>query len=139
MVTHIIQEKIFIIHLQAFKSLGMNTFLLLQNEAELCSKITQTIINVVGIIALIIGIAETQQLNFRNPNKNHINIEMDLDMLLLRFTAIFSFLYMLFTIITGNFNKEVKRFRALNIINGVVSILQITLQIVFIYNLKNRV
>ena len=80
--------------------------------------------NVVGIIALIIGIAETQQLNFRNPNKNHINIEMDLDMLLLRFTAIFSFLYMFFTIITGNFNKEVEHFRALNIINGIVSILQ---------------
>jgi hypothetical protein len=94
---------------------------------------------VVGIIALIIGIAETQQLNFRDPNKKHITIEMDLDMSLLRFTAIFSYLYMLFTIITGNFNKEVKNFRALNIINGVVSILQTTLQIAFIYNLKNRV
>ena len=104
------------------------------------SKVTHTLINVLGIIGLIIGIAETQQLNFRDPDRTHINIEMDLDMTLLRFTSIFSFLYMIFTIITGAFNNNVENFpNELNIVSGSVAIVQISLQIAFIYNLKNKV
>lgn len=101
---------------------------------------THTIINVFGIIGLVIGIAETHQLNFRDPDKTHINLEMDLDMTLLRFTSIFSFLYMIFTIITGAFNNEVENYpNELNIISGVVAIIQICMQISFIYNLKHKV
>ena len=114
--------------------------ILLQEAAERVSKITHTIINALGIVGLIIGIAETQQLNFRDPDRMHITIEMDLDMTLLRFTSIFSFLYMIFTIITGAFNNNVEDFpNELNIVNGVVAITQIILQISFIYNLKNKV
>ena len=70
----------------------------------------------------------------------HINIEMDLDMTLLRFTSVFSFLYMIFTIITGAFNNNVENFpNELNIINGSVAIVQISMQIAFIYNLKHKV
>jgi hypothetical protein len=92
-----------------------------------------------GIVALIIGIAEIQQLSFRDLTRRHITIEMDLDMTLLRFTSIFTFLYMIFTTITGTFNKNVKNFQALNVAYGVMSVTQITLQIAYIYNLKNRV
>ncbi len=44
----------------------------LQIVAEYVSKLTNTIINVCGIIGLMIGLAETQQLNFRDPNKKRI-------------------------------------------------------------------
>jgi hypothetical protein len=51
---------------------------------------------------------------------------MDLDMTLLRFTSVFSFLYMIFTIITGAFNNNVVDFpNELNIVSGSVAILQI--------------
>ena len=111
-----------------------------QGKAEYVSKVTHTIINSFGIIALVIGIAEIQQLNFRHPDRNHINTEMDLDMTLLRFTSVFSFLYMIFTIITGTFNSHLENYpNELNIINGCVAIVQICMQISFIYNLKNRV
>lgn len=111
-----------------------------QGAAEYVSKVTHTIINMLGIIGLTIGIAETQQLNFRNPDKTHINLEMDLDMSLLRFTSIFSFLYMIFTIITGAFNNHVVDYpNELNIINGIVAIIQICMQVSFIYSLKNKV
>jgi hypothetical protein len=90
--------------------------------------VTHTIINFLGIISLTIGIAETQQLDFRDPDKTHINIEMDLDMTLLRFTSIFSFLYMIFTIITGAFNNNVPEYpNELNIISGSVSIIQVSI------------
>jgi hypothetical protein len=90
--------------------------------------VTHTIINFLGIISLTIGIAETQQLDFRDPEKTHINVEMDLDMTLLRFTSIFSFLYMIFTIITGAFNNNVPEYpNELNIISGSVSIIQVSI------------
>ena len=62
------------------------------------------------------------------------------DVKLLRFTSIFAFIYMIFTIITGAFNSNVADFPdELHIINGVISILQISLQITFIENLKQKV
>ncbi len=65
---------------------------------------------------------------------------MDLDMSLLRFTSVFSFLYMIFTIITGTFNSNLENFpNELNIVNGCVAIIQTCMQISFIYNLKNKV
>ena len=112
----------------------------IKGMAEYVSKVTHTIINMLGIIGLVIGIAETQQLNFRDPARTHINIEMDMDMSLLRFTSVFSFLYMIFTIITGTFNSNLENFpNELNIVNGCVAITQICMQISFIYNLKNKV
>jgi hypothetical protein len=47
---------------------------------------------------------------------------------------------MIFTIITGSFNMHLKRFpNWLNILNGIISIIQISLQIAFIYDLKHKV
>ncbi len=61
-------------------------------------------------------------------------------MKLLRFTSIFAFMYMLFTIITGSFNTNLADFPdELHVVNGVISIIQISLQIAFIHNLKHKV
>ena len=70
----------------------------------------------------------------------NFSTQMDLDMSLLRFTSIFFFLYMIFTIITGCFHVRVKNFpNCLNVIDGIVSIVQICMQIAFIYDLKHKV
>jgi hypothetical protein len=49
-----------------------------QEAAEFWSKLLNSVVNGLGIVALIIAIAETQQLNFRDETRRHINIEMDL-------------------------------------------------------------
>lgn len=51
---------------------------LFQGAAEYLSKISNTVINLLGIIGLIIGLAEIQQLQFRDPEANTIHLEMDL-------------------------------------------------------------
>ena len=64
---------------------------------------------------------------------------MDLDTFLLKFTSFFILIYMIFTLITGAFNKEIEDFsHDLHIINGVCEILQIVLQLSFIAILKQK-
>ena len=61
-------------------------------------------------------------------------------MKLLRFTSVFAIVYMLFTILTGSFNSHLVNFPdELHVINGVISIAQISLQITFLNNLKQKV
>lgn len=111
-----------------------------EDAAEKLSKISNTIINLLGIVGLVIGIAEIQQLNFKYPDKHHMSSEMDLDMKLLRFTSLFAYIYMIFTIITGVFHTNIIEFpNELHVVNGCVSIIQITMQIAFIDNLKHKV
>lgn len=109
----------------------------MKDEAEYVSKISNTIINIVGILALIIGIAELHHLETReNPDESY----WDLDLFLLRFTSFFSFLYMIFTMITGAFNHNIEGFpNELHIINGLCDLLQIILQLCFIQSLKQKV
>jgi hypothetical protein len=93
-----------------------------------------------GIVGLVIGLAETQQLHLRELETKNEQNGSDLDMSLLRLTSIFFFLYNIFTIITGSFNMHIKHFpNWLNIVNGSVSILEICMQIAFIHNLKSKV
>ena len=109
----------------------------MRDEAEYVSKISNTIINLVGIIALIIGIAELHHLETREDSADGY---WDLDLFLLRFTSFFSFLYMLFTMITGAFNHHIEDFpNELHIINGLCDLLQIILQLCFIQSLKQKV
>ena len=86
--------------------------------------------------ALVIGIAELHHLE----NKDQEADESDLDMFLLRFTSFFSFMYMIFTIITGAFNHHINDFpNELHIINGVCDLVQVVLQLCFIHSLKQKV
>jgi hypothetical protein len=95
--------------------------------------------NVMGIVAMIFALAESQLLDFRDPSKAEIGAEGDLDMMLLRFCSIFTFLYLIFVIITGSFHDGLQYYKTLNVTFGVVSMVQVVLQIALIYNLKNRV
>ena len=96
--------------------------------------------NVMGIVAMIFALAESQLLDFRDPSKAEIGAEGDLDMMLLRFCSIFTFLYLIFVIITGSFHDDgFQYYKTLNVTFGVVSMVQVVLQIALIYNLKNRV
>jgi hypothetical protein len=47
-----------------------------QVTEEIATKITTMVINLLAILGLVIGIAETQQLNFRNPNRTHITLQV---------------------------------------------------------------
>ena len=100
------------------------------------SKSIHIAMNVLGILAMIFALAESQQLDFRDPGKAHIGFEGDLDMSLLRFSSLFTFLYMIFIVITGVFSAKKRYYKALNITYGVVSMVQVVLQIALIYNLK---
>ena len=81
-----------------------------QDEAEYVSKVSNTVLNFIGILALIIGIAEIQQLKPLLEEEVDAEEGYDLDTVLLRFTSFFSFIYMIFTIITGAFNTDVDDF-----------------------------
>ena len=108
-------------------------------QAEYLSKASNTAINLVGIIALVIGIAELHHLEAR-PDLDSESCIPDLDMFLLRFTSFFSFMYMIFTIITGVFNHDLADFpNELHVINGVCDLLQVILQLCFIHSLKQKV
>ena len=77
-------------------------------------------------------------ISFQNQEENHTH-SMDLDTFLLKFTSFFILIYMIFTLITGAFNKEIEDFsHDLHIINGVCEILQIVLQLSFIAILKRK-
>jgi len=52
-------------------------FQFLQDVVEYMSKISNTVINLLGIIGLIIGLSEIQELQYREP-ENSLILEMDL-------------------------------------------------------------
>jgi len=108
-----------------------------KDHAELLSKISNTVMNTVGVIACLVGIERIQRLDHKILSKDE---SFDLDETLLRFGSIFTFLYSTFTIITGSFNGHIEGFpNEVFILNGVMEILQIILQVIFIHNLKEKV
>lgn len=95
-----------------------------------------------GIIGLLFGIYQIQALNDKSEFEadSDLRASSSLDLSLLRFTAFFAYLYICFTIITGAFNAHFHNFpNGLHIVNGVTEAIQITLQIVFIYDLQHKV
>jgi len=118
-----------------------------KDEAELLSKISNTVMNAVGIVACLIGIAHIQKLADDKEGDDDDDEEeesFDLDEALLRFGSVFSFLYAIFTIITGSFSDHIEDKvdedfpQQLHTLNGLVEIIQIVLQIIFIHNLKAK-
>ena len=64
----------------------------------------------------------------------------DLDGTLLRFSSVFILLYNIFTIITGAFSETKIDFpNEVHILNGVVEIVQVVMQIIFLNSLKQNV
>ena len=64
-----------------------------------------------------------------------------LDETLLKFSSVFIILYDVFTVITGSFAERVIEYHVyeLNILYGILEIIQVTLQIVFLHNLGTKV
>ena len=61
-----------------------------------------------------------------------------MDSTLLRFSSCFSIIYAIFTIITGSLARE-DSVGHLHIANGTLEIIQIVLQLIFLFNLKEKV
>ena len=61
-----------------------------------------------------------------------------MDSTLLRFSSCFSITYAIFTIITGSLARE-DSLGHLHIANGTLEIIQIVLQLIFLFNLKEKV
>ena len=53
-------------------------------KGEIVSKMIATVVNVVGVVALLIGLYQTRQLLFRDPGQRKNTTEMDMDMTLLQ-------------------------------------------------------
>ncbi len=103
-------------------------------------------VNACGIVGVMIGLYQIQQLSLKEddeaPSASAAAATSDLDLSLIRFSVFFTFLYLVFTIITGVFNGDVRDFdfpNELHVVNGVVEMIQITLQIIFIIDLKQKV
>jgi len=116
-----------------------------KDDAEMISKCSNTIINVIGIIACLWGIITIQQLR-QKGRQSHLAEYLaeeegyNLDDTLLRFGAFFVFVYNNFTIISGSFMQESPDFPyQVHIANGIVEILQVILQIIFLHNLNEKV
>ncbi|TRY78409.1 hypothetical protein TCAL_07847 [Tigriopus californicus] len=107
------------------------------SQAEYFSKLTKILINVCGILALVIGIWQIQFLeDIENIDKAEAE-NRNLDTALLRFTSFFAYLYQCFTIITGIFNANANGFPVqLHDLNAIIAAIQITLQLVFIFDLR---
>eukprot|EP00095_Tigriopus_kingsejongensis_P008828 maker-scaffold280_size224562-snap-gene-0.11 protein:Tk08828 transcript:maker-scaffold280_size224562-snap-gene-0.11-mRNA-1 annotation:"protein otpl-8" len=107
------------------------------SDAEYFSKLTKILMNTCAIFTLSVGIWQIQYLD---DVENHDKAEAEnrnLDTALLRFTSFFAYLYQCFTIITGIFNANVDGFPVqLHDVNAVISTIQITLQLVFILDLR---
>ena len=69
------------------------------------------------------------------------DIGYDLDYTLMKFSSIFIILYDVFTVITGSFAGNVLEYHIfeIHIMNGILEIIQVTLQMVFLHNLKSKV
>jgi len=110
-----------------------------KDEAELLSKISNSVMNTIGVIACLVGIERIQQLDHKHKSPSDEE-GFDLDETLLRFGSVFTFLYSTFVIITGSFNGHIEGFpNEVFILNGILEIMQAILQVIFIHNLKEKV
>lgn len=104
----------------------------IQISAPEISKIINACVNLVGIVVLVFGIVQIEALEQHETDEH--NVHETLDDNLLRITSFFSFLYLMFVIISGTLQQK----GALHITNGVVEATQIMLQLVFLSVLKHK-
>jgi len=119
---------------------GLKQYSHTQDEAELISKLSNTVMNMVGIVACSLGLSAIRKLDQKQYIRAQEKEVYNLDDSLLRFGATFVFIYSTFSIITGSFMNDVEDFPyQLHIVNGTIEILQVFLQIIFIHNLMDKV
>ncbi len=100
-------------------------------EAEFYSKVLNITMNGVGVIALLVGIIQVKKLPL-----SHVG-DKDVDSALLRVGAFFALLYLNFSVVAGIFGQNnVVELHVL--INGVVEIIQVVVQLIFLNDLRWR-
>ena len=98
--------------------------------AVLIINITDTAINIFMCVAIVIGFVQVRNLRFVQAENEH-------DVLLI-IGASGIFLYASYTIIAGYLSKDAFEPTSLVIINGVVELVQVNLQLLFIADLKQK-
>ncbi len=104
-------------------------------HVEFTSKIINTLVNGIGVLVLAGGQIQILKLETKEKlDRGHCDLDLDL----LRFSSFFAYLYLCFTVITGAFNRHQDFPGGLHIANGVVEATQVTLQLVFLMELKDK-
>jgi len=98
--------------------------------AVLIINVTDTAINIFMCIAIIVGFIQVRNLRFVQTENEH-------DVLLI-IGASGIFLYASYTIIAGYLSKDAFEPTSLVIVNGVVELIQVNLQLLFIADLKHK-
>jgi len=102
---------------------------------EYIEKITRCVTNSYGIVATIIAVVQIQKLVDKTEPE-----ETSVDVFLLNLGGSFSYIYMCFTVVVGLFTTNIVDIPgSLHVVNGIIDILQITLQIVFTNMLLKKV
>ena len=101
---------------------------------EYIGDITNTAINLTGIVASIIGLVQIQKVPFKTKEE-----ESSLDIIVLNISSFFMYLYACLTLIVGfaTFDEEIPS--ELIIINGMVDIIHVTCQVTFLLHLLQKV
>jgi len=95
---------------------------------EYLEKVTRCVSNTFGIAAVILGFTQIQKLSEKfNPE------EVSVDSFLLNLGATFTYAYLCFTITVGIYTTEIEEIpSSLHILNGILGLIQISAQVVFI-------
>lgn len=111
----------------------------LELESENIANISNSVVTLCGVAAVVYGVWLLRHDNGHCKEGGPQGENDQLDMVLLYFTGFFSYLYMIFTIITGAFHAFLADFAGhMHIVNGVLQISQIALQTVYIKCLKHK-
>ncbi|KAJ8919487.1 hypothetical protein NQ315_002108 [Exocentrus adspersus] len=94
--------------------------------------VSHCVLMVLSIIAIIVGFIRVQSLKFKTEEQS------DLNDILLRVSAFGLFLYAAFSIIAGHEDAFTKQANLLVMITGILSVLQVILQLLFIADVSRR-
>ncbi|RZC34629.1 uncharacterized protein BDFB_008366, partial [Asbolus verrucosus] len=94
--------------------------------------VSHCVLMVLSIIAIIIGFIRVQSLKFKTEEQS------DLNDILLRVSAFGLFIYAVFSVIAGHLNAFTNESNLLVMITGILSVLQVILQLLFIADVSRR-
>ncbi|KAG5895146.1 hypothetical protein JTB14_007317 [Gonioctena quinquepunctata] len=112
-------------------------FVLISNDsfrilAIYLAEVSHCALIVLSIIAIIVGFIRIQSLKFKAEEQN------DLNDILLRISAFGLFIYAVFSVIAGHLNAFTVEANLLAMVTGVLAVLQVILQLLFIADVSRR-
>jgi len=101
---------------------------------EFVSDVTNTLLNMLGIVACIAGLIQIQNLGHKQEEE-----ENSLDLSMLNISGFFMYFYACLTIVVGFNATDIKgASNELIVINGIMEVFYVTLQITFLTNLLQK-